>query len=127
MTLLQVLGVGLLCSIFATLLKEKGGSYATLLVACGGVGILFWFLGRIAPAFSVVSQYLSTYSLGESSGLLLKALAVGYLTEIGGDTCRDLGAESIARKFELCGRAELLLLSLPALTELLGVAFSLVG
>ena len=126
MTLLQILGIGVLGSILVVLLKEKGGLFGALLAVATGLLLVGCFIARIAPAFSLVGQYLEGNSLGERGGLLVKALAVGYLTEIGGDACRDLGAEGIAKKLELCGRAELLLISLPALTELLSIAFSLV-
>ena len=125
MTLLQILGLAVLSSMLLLLLSEKAAGFRPLLLAASGVLLLMWFLFRISPAFQLLGGYLQEYSMGESGGLLLKALAVGYLTELGGDTCRDLGAEGIAKKLELCGRAELLLLSLPALSELLTVALSL--
>lgn len=125
MTLLQMLGLAVLSSMLLLLLSEKAAGFRPLLLAASGVLLLMWFVFRISPAFQLLGGYLQEYSMGESGGLLLKALAVGYLTELGGDTCRDLGAEGIAKKLELCGRAELLLLSLPALSELLTVALSL--
>ena len=125
MTLLQILGLAVLSSMLLLLLSEKAAGFRPLLLAAAGVLLLMWFVFRISPAFQLLGGYLQEYSMGESGGLLLKALAVGYLTELGGDTCRDLGAEGIAKKLELCGRAELLLLSLPALSELLTVALSL--
>ena len=125
MTLLQILGLAVLSSMLLLLLSEKAAGFRPLLLAASGVLLLMWFVFRISPAFQLLGGYLQEYSMGESGGLLLKALAVGYLTELGGDTCRDLGAEGIAKKLELCGRAELLLLSLPALSELLTVALSL--
>ena len=125
MTLLQILGLAVLSSMLLLLLSEKAAGFRPLLLAASGVLLLMWFVFRISPAFQLLGGYLQEYSMDESGGLLLKALAVGYLTELGGDTCRDLGAEGIAKKLELCGRAELLLLSLPALSELLTVALSL--
>ena len=125
MTLLQILGLAVLSSMLLLLLSEKAAGFRPLLLAASGVLLLMWFVFRISPAFQLLGGYLQEYTMDESGGLLLKALAVGYLTELGGDTCRDLGAEGIAKKLELCGRAELLLLSLPALSELLTVALSL--
>ena len=127
MSLLQILGIALLCGILTVFLKDTGSKFTPLLTVFGGVLLLSFFLFRIAPTFSLVTHYLEAYQFNDKGGLLVKALAVGYLTQIGGDTCRDLGADGIASKLELCGRAELLLLTLPTLTELLNVAFALVN
>lgn len=125
MTLMQILGLAMLSSMLMLLIGERSAGFRPLLLTVSGVLLLGWFVLHISPAFQLLGGYLEEYAMGESGGLLLKALAVGYLTELGGDTCRDLGAEGIAKKLELCGRAELLLLSLPALSELLTVALSL--
>lgn len=127
MTLLQVIGFAVLVSLLAVLQKEAGGKYMPVILTIGGLFAVRWFLLRISPVFSLLGHYLNAYQMGEKGTLMLKALCVGYLIQIGGDTCRDLGAESIAAKLELCGRAELLLLALPTLTELLTVAFSLLS
>ena len=57
----------------------------------------------------------------------MKAVAVGYVSRIGSDVCRDLGADSVAAKVELCGRAELLLLAMPLFAEVLEIAYSLLS
>jgi hypothetical protein len=59
--------------------------------------------------------------------VILKAIGVGYVVRIGGDVCRDLGYESTAQKLDLCGKAELFVLSLPYLFELLSIAEDLAG
>ena len=122
-----MIGIGVLVSLLLVIQKDAGGKYTTLLLTAGGIFLLYFFLERISPVFSLVGEYMKVGQMGEQGELLLKALAVGYLIKIGGDTCRDLGAEGIAAKLELCGRAELLLLSLPLLSELIATAFSLVA
>ena len=126
MSLLQVIGVAVVVGMASLLLKSSKSQFPVLLSAVGGVLLLAWFLSRISPALELFYGYLSTYELEEKGGLMMKALAVGYLTQIGSETCKDLGADSIAAKVELCGRAELMILSLPVLIELLDVSFSLV-
>jgi len=127
MTLYQIIGFSVLSAMLVCLMKETGGKYAPALLACTGA-LLFWlFLRRLSPVAETLRGYLSAQGMGEASGLLMKGLAVGYLTQIGGDVCRDLGAESVASRLELCGRAELLVLALPLLSDLLGTALSLVN
>lgn len=125
MTLYQMIGLAVLCAMLTLLLKETGGKYTAALVAVGGVGLFLFFLRRLSPVADLLRNYLSDEGMEAVSGLLCKGLAVGYLTQIGGDVCRDLGAEGVAAKLELCGRAELLVLSLPCLRQLLQTALSL--
>ena len=125
MTLYQMIGLAVLCAMLTLLLKETGGKYTAALVAVGGAALFLFFLRRLSPVADLLRNYLSDEGMEEVSGLLCKGLAVGYLTQIGGDVCRDLGAEGVAAKLELCGRAELLVLSLPCLNRLLQTALSL--
>ncbi|MBP5209234.1 MAG: stage III sporulation AC/AD family protein [Clostridia bacterium] len=128
MTLWQMGGLALLCAMAGTLLRESGGGrQATLLSLCGGAMLLVGWLARVSPAVAALAQLSGQGGLGSWTPLLLKALAVGYVTEIGADACRELGAEQVGAKLELCGRAELVLLALPCLTELLRTAATLVA
>ena len=127
MTLYQIVGVSVLSAMLVCLMKETGGKYVPALLACAGGLLFLLFLRRLSPVAQTLREYLAAQGMEQVSGTLMKGLAVGYLTQIGGDVCRDLGAERVASGLELCGRAELLVLSLPLLTELLRTALSLVN
>lgn len=127
MTLYQIVGFSVLCAMLVCLMKETGGRYVPALLACGGGVLFLLFLRRLSPVTDTLRAYLSAQGMEEVSGVLMKGLAVGYLTQIGGDVCRDLGAERVAAGLELCGRAELLVLAMPLIGELLHTALSLVN
>ena len=56
---------------------------------------------------------------------LFKAFGVAMLTHCCGEICRESGENSIATGVETAGKVEILLLSLPLIEELLGIARSL--
>jgi stage III sporulation protein AD len=53
--------------------------------------------------------------------LLLKMIAIGYVTEISAGILVDFGSASLADKVVLAGKLTILLLSLPVLNTLLAI------
>ena len=117
MTLLPTLGIGVLCAIAALVLKECKSPLAPLLTLLGGILLLLGIIPRLTPLLSWAQTLEDAlpHAVGETVG---KVLAAGFLCGIGSDICTELGAPSLASKLELAGRVEILLLSLPLLTEL---------
>lgn len=117
MTLLPTLGIGVLCAIAALVLKECKSPLAPLLTLLGGILLLLGIVPRLTPLLSWAQTLEDAlpHAVGETVG---KVLAAGFLCGIGSDICTELGAPSLASKLELAGRVEILLLSLPLLTEL---------
>jgi stage III sporulation protein AD len=58
--------------------------------------------------------------------LLVKILAIAYLTTLAADVCRELGEASLGARVEWCGKAEILLLCLPKFWELAELALGLI-
>lgn len=125
--LLQAVGLGVLFAMLSLLAKESGSKTAAAQVAFAGVVLFGVALLRLLPSFSAARSLFEKLSLQKESSFLLKAIGIGYVSQIGGDICRDLGAEGVATKVELCGRAELLLLCMPLFVQLLELAYSLVS
>ena len=125
--LLQAVGIGVLFAMLSLLAKESGSKTAAVQVAFAGVLLFGMAMLRFLPVFETVSSLYQKLSLQKEGSFLLKAVAVGYVSRIGSDVCRDLGADSVAAKVELCGRAELLLLAMPLFAEVLEIAYSLLS
>ena len=56
---------------------------------------------------------------------VLRSLGIAVVSGCGADVCRDLGQDSVASGIELAGKAEIMLVCLPLITELLSLARSL--
>ena len=117
MTLLSTLGIGVLCAVAALVLKECKSPLAPLLTLLGGILLLLCLLPRLSPlvTFAQTLEGALPHAVGETVG---KVLATGFLCSIGSDVCTELGAPTLAGRLELAGKIEILLLSLPVLTEL---------
>ncbi len=117
MTLLPTLGIGVLCAIAALVLRECKSPFAPLLTLFGGILLLLCVIPRLSPLVSWASSLEGALplSVGETVG---KVLAAGFLCSIGSEVCTELGAPALGGRLELAGKIEILLLSLPVLTEL---------
>ena len=73
-------------------------------------------LGKAAEALESLSKRAGVGQ--ETAGLLLKLLGMAYVTEFAVQACRDAGEEGLAAKAALCGKALLLLETLPLILEI---------
>ncbi len=126
MTLLQATGVAILIAITMSLLKEGGNRFALYVAAGGGLLLLVAGVARLSGVISDFRTLASTTVLSPYLTLILKAIGIGYVVGISADICRDLGAQETARRLEFWGRAELLLLAMPPLAELVKLACEMV-
>lgn len=96
-------------------------------IACGVV-ITAAVLSMLAPAISTLTELSAQAGLSDTFvQVLLKALAVCWITQIAADGCRDAGETAIAAKTELAGRAAVLVISLPVFTALAELITGLLG
>lgn len=79
-------------------------------------------LGRASPLFSFLFELAERYSTGDSFSTLWRGTGIALAFSIAALLCREGKEDGIADGLELFGKVELLLLSLPALSELLSLA-----
>lgn len=126
MTLWQLTGAALLLAVLLAAMRDTGGKSTPYILAAGGSLFFVAVLSRLATPLQALSSMLSDSPLSPYASVLIRGLGIVWVIKIGGGICRDLGAESIAGRLELCGQAELLLLTLPYVTELVRLAVRLV-
>lgn len=126
MTLWQLAGAALLLAITVAALRDTGARTAPYVLALGGVLLTVAVLSRLSAPLRALSDLLAYSPLSPYASVLLRGLGIVWVTSIGADICRDIGAERVGARLELCGQAELLLLTLPYLTELVTLAVRLV-
>ena len=121
---LKLCGAAVLCAVAVVLLKSaKGAATAlqwTAILAFTGATLALW-----QPLVSWVNELCVSQGVGEMSALMFKGLGVAVLTQLCAELCRQSGESALATGVEGAGRAELLLLCLPLLRELLQTAQNL--
>ena len=122
MTGLKACMVALLMLASTTVIKQWKADFLPL-VRIGAV-VLFGSL-LIANAEPLLSL-LETLGTGSGASpyleTILKGLGIVILTQIASDICKDSGEGTLAGHIETVGKLELLLLCVPLIGEILGVA-----
>lgn len=120
MSLTQLIALSVLAAALALLLRDSGAKGGTAVIAVGGIALFAFALTRYAAPVETLRELAEEAGLSGPIAALLKMLGVGWLSRLGGDVCRDMGAPTLGARLELCGRAEIILLCLPLLVELCG-------
>lgn len=85
--------------------------------------MLLCLLGQMKDIFSGLEDILSGLSgQSELTAIILKALGVCIVAELGSQCCRDAGETAIAAKVELAAKAALVMMSMPVFASLLEMA-----
>lgn len=127
MTLYRLCGVCILLCVIAVVAREGGGRFAPLVGLAGGILLLSLAVSRYGELIGVLTSLSDGEPYTTLCSLALRIVALCLLTEVSAGICRDLGEVGLAAKMELCGRAEILLVTLPTLTRLLAVAKEYLG
>ena len=91
-------------ALLCTVLKQHGAELSSVLALAGCVGLLIAALTVLSPVMTFLRR-LSGLA-GINAALLapvLKAAAVGLLTQLTESFCKDAGEGALAKAVELCG------------------------
>ena len=121
MTTARLCGLCLMGVLLLLFLRQSKPDFAqlvtlTLCIMLGGVGI-----ASLLPAVDFMQELPLNESTAQSLTVMLKSLGLAFVTQTTAEICRDAGESAVASKVELIGRAEILLLCLPMLRELMSI------
>lgn len=123
---MEITALIVLCIIAALLalsLRGQRPEFAMLLSLGCGLFVLLYLLGQMKDIFSGLEDILSGLSgQSELTTIILKALGVCIVAELGSQCCRDAGETAIAAKVELAAKAALVMMSMPVFASLLEMA-----
>lgn len=127
MDMILVVGIAIVSTAFAILLKQYKPEYSMAISLIGTLVIFSIVLASMIPIFSVIRTLMAKVSFSsEYIKIIMKCLGVCYLTEIASQICKESGQLSISSKVELGGKVAVLIISLPMFEELLSVALELI-
>ena len=128
MNFVYLCGIGIVAAALCVIIRRIFPEGAFWVSAAAGVVILGAAVSLLAPSVSAFSELSEAAGIdGEFVKILLKALAVCYLTTLCAGCARDAGESVIAAKLELGGRAAVAAISLPVFTRLAELITSLIG
>ena len=119
---LKVFGIALICLSLSLALKKYNADIGALIKVASAVLLASICLFALSPAISFILE-LSDGEIMSSAfpgvTVLLRAMAVAFLTHVCASVCRDCGEGTLASYVEMAGKAEILVLSVPLITDIL--------
>lgn len=126
MSIFTISGIGIVTAVAVTAAKEHSRATGLAIALCGGGLMLFFCLSPIKQISSELDSLFSKAQIDRSwLGLLLKSTGICIAAEFASDACKDFGLEGLSGRIQLFGKAAIVILSLPLLTELLDTIIQL--
>ena len=125
--MLRYYGAALIALAAILALRGQKSEFAGMVSLAAGILLFGGAAEAFLPALREIGALLEGSALGGYAATLMKALGVTLAAQFTAELCRDAGEGALASRLELAGRAEILLLALPLIRELLALAAGLLG
>ncbi len=100
---------------------------ATLAASVAGILVFCYIIESLAPFISFVKGIAAQSGVESYFTLMLKALGVSLCCRMSAEICRDCGENTLASRVELAGKAGIVLISIPVVTQLFEIAKDMLG
>lgn len=123
---LRVAGFAVMAALLAMTLRAAHERAGAAVAIAAGLMLAVAAVEKLSPVAGLLEELSRKAGVGKDTvGLLIRLVGMAYLTEFSFQICRDAGEEGIGAKAALCGKALILLETLPLLREIGEMALSL--
>ncbi|WP_343031557.1 stage III sporulation protein AD [Metabacillus lacus] len=127
MEILQIVGLGLIATFLALIVKEQKPTYAFLLVVFTGCAIFLFLVDQVY----IIIRMIEKIAVNANINLIyvetiLKIIGIAYIAEFGAQITKDAGQGAIASKIELGGKVLILAMAIPILTVIIETIIDLI-
>ncbi len=122
MNIFSIIGIGLASAAIATVLRQYNKEYGLYISLGATVVIMSVILYSLEPVFSFINELTNVSDINtEYINVLIKSLAICYMTSIASDSCKDCGETAIASRIDFAGKIALLLITIPLFEAILDI------
>ncbi|QIB26005.1 stage III sporulation protein AD [Caloranaerobacter azorensis] len=120
MEIIQIVGIGIIATILAVLLKQERPEISLQISIVTGLIIFIFVISKLSYVIKVLSNLAQRIDIDFIYfSTILKIIGIAYIAEFGAQISRDAGEETIASKIELAGKILIMALSVPILLAVL--------
>lgn len=122
MEILKIAALALVAVVIIVLVKNYKPEFGILTAIGCSLLILYFLADSLKYAFSYISDIYSRLEYGNSYfSIIIKVLAIAYITEFTAQLCKDAGENSIASKVELAGKVIIFCVAIPVFISILNL------
>lgn len=127
MNVFAITGAAVAAAALSVILRQYNKEYGLYISLAVSVLIFAAVLSAFSPAVELVESLCKEAGTDkEYIAVLLKALAVCYITQLASDCCRDCGETAVAAKIDFAGKMAILLISVPLFKTILEIVKELI-
>ncbi len=121
MELIKICGM-VICAISVCMIFKNMSNDYSLYIRIGiTIGVSIVSLSVLFPLLKVINEISSNTEISKYIPTLIKALGIALTVQITSDICKDSGEGAIAQRIELLGKALILVLCIPLITDLIAL------
>ncbi|MEC1117260.1 stage III sporulation protein AD [Bacillus safensis] len=118
--IIQIVGLGLIATFLALIVKEQKPTFALMLVVFTGCVIFLYLIDQIYAIISMIEKIAASAGVNmKYVETILKIIGIAYIAEFGAQLTKDAGQGAIASKIELGGKILILVMAVPILTVII--------
>lgn len=122
MEILKIAGLGLCAVILITIVKNHKPELGMLTAMACSLLLLYFLIDSMKYAVAYITGIYDGLETGKTYlPIILKILAIAYITEFTTQLCKDAGESAIASKIELGGKIMIFCVAIPVFTSILNL------
>ncbi|WP_081727534.1 stage III sporulation protein AD [Halalkalibacter wakoensis] len=126
MDIIQIVGLGLIATFLALVVKEQKPLFAFMLTVFVGILIFLFLIDEIVKIIDMLQGIAEQANMNMMYlQTILKIIGIAYIAEFGSQIAKDAGQAAIASKIELSGKILILVMAIPILTAVIEMVLSL--
>ncbi len=124
---IKLCAIGIAFAIICVLIKQYRTEFlvptrlAAIILIAGMIIIL------VAPVLEFLKNLMEQALHYDYLEIIVKSLAIAYITHISSELCRDCGENGIATGIETVGKIEIIILSLPLINKMISMSEELIS
>ncbi|MEH7111861.1 stage III sporulation protein AD [Neobacillus niacini] len=127
MEIIKIVGVALVATFLALIIKEQKPNFAFLLIVFVGCSIFLFLVDKIYE----IIHMLERLAVNANVNLIyvetiLKIIGIAYIAEFASQITKDAGQGALASKIELAGKVLILAMAIPILTVMIETIIKLI-
>ncbi len=118
----KICALGIVFAIVCVLIKNYRGEFLIPVRLASIIVIFATVIALISPIIKFLNEIMGQTIPLEYMEIILKTLAIAYMTQISSELCRECGENSIAFGIETVGKIEIVILSLPLISNVISMS-----
>ncbi|MED3562501.1 stage III sporulation protein AD [Bacillus xiapuensis] len=127
MEIVKIIGLALVATFLALIIKEQKPNFAFLLIVFVGCTIFLFLVDKIYEIIHMLEKLAVNANVNlVYVETILKIIGIAYIAEFASQITKDAGQGAIASKIELAGKILILAMAIPILTVMIETIIKLI-